>query len=222
MKIAVLSDLHGKFIPVEEAELMLICGDIFPLNIQTNINKGIEWLENDFMSWIEDQPINHVIFIAGNHDFILEYSFVRSQMKFSNHVEYLHHHSTIYTARNNNEYHIFGTPYCKQFGNWAFMRNNDELKTKYNEIPENLDILLTHDAPYLGGMGKILEIASKENVGNPVLTNRIEEVRPKYTFCGHIHSGDHELIDYGYTIGANVSILNESYNIAYPPLYLEI
>lgn len=56
------------------------------------------------------------------------------------------------------------------------------------------------------------------NAGNEVLA--IIDKKPKYAFCGHIHEGNHWLLDAGET--ANVSILDDSYDINYEPLYLDI
>ena len=75
MKIAVISDLHG-YLPnypnkywdgIEECEILLICGDIMPLNIQTNMPKSKYWLIEDFKLWALDLPIEKIYIIAGNH-----------------------------------------------------------------------------------------------------------------------------------------------------------
>lgn len=80
MKIAVISDLHG-YLPIypskywdgiEECEILLICGDILPLNIQTNMPKSRDWLIVDFKLWAYDLPVEKVYIIAGNHDFWFE------------------------------------------------------------------------------------------------------------------------------------------------------
>ena len=49
MKIVALSDLHGTlptFVP--ECDVVVIAGDILPLNIQRKIDESICWLCNDF------------------------------------------------------------------------------------------------------------------------------------------------------------------------------
>ena len=56
------------------------------------------------------------------------------------------------------------------------------------------------------------------NAGNEA--KAIIDKKPKYAFCGHIHEGNHWLLDAGET--ANVSILDDSYDINYEPLYLDI
>lgn len=52
-------------------------------------------------------------------------------------------------------------------------------------------------------------------------------MKPRYLFCGHIHTGDHEPLttahdDGSSTVCYNVSRLDENYEIAYDPRVLEI
>lgn len=70
LSICALSDLHGYLVPVEDfepCELVCICGDIVPLDIQSNSRKTKQWLKQQFKPWAESLPCNKVLFIAGNH-----------------------------------------------------------------------------------------------------------------------------------------------------------
>ena len=75
MKTIVMSDLHG-YLPdpktFNKAEVMFICGDIAPLEIQRNTGKSIQWIYKDFLDWVNDLPVDKVFIIGGNHDFVLE------------------------------------------------------------------------------------------------------------------------------------------------------
>lgn len=118
---------------------------------------------------------------------------------------------------------IFGTPYCKIFGNWAFMVSNEKLEKKYSFIPEDCDILMSHNAPDINNLGMIsMGHYSGENAGNVPLANAIKEKKPKYAFCGHIHSGNHNLEKIEDTWMANVSYVNESYYPDHEILHLKI
>ena len=72
MKIVAISDMHGYLKDIPECELLIIAGDISPLRIQSNTAKMLEWLEDDFMPWLESQLCRKVVLVAGNHDFIFE------------------------------------------------------------------------------------------------------------------------------------------------------
>lgn len=229
MKVAAMSDLHGTLLPVEDiepCELVCISGDIVPLNIQASSRKTKSWLRNKFKPWCESLPCDKVVFIAGNHDFYLQdLDFMYSVFPKDGKVTYLFHEGYTYTSREGKEYSIFGTPYCKIFGNWAFMDSNERLIELYENIPENLDILLTHDQPY--GWGDVLEQlitpwADSSHIGNQPLAQAILKKQPKYLFCGHLHSTTHDCVEIGETKRYNVSIKDERYDPIYDPLVLDI
>lgn len=233
MKICVMSDLHG-ILPQagESTDITLICGDIMPLRMQRNIPQCKKWLETEFAYWALNWPTEKIYFIAGNHDFIFDGHFTTNdalQLKTltDGKLWYLNGNSVVEHMSNNGElFKIFGTPYCKIFGNWAFMRENDTLREMYKQMPGDCDIVISHDAADINGLGIIppgrWNPDASVNAGNIILADAIKEKKPRYYFCGHIHEGNHTVTDCNGTICANVSILNDSYKETYSPLYLEI
>lgn len=234
MKVAVISDLHGN-LPIypspywegiEECELLLICGDILPLRMQTDMLESRLWLTEEFKPWAASLPVEQVFFIAGNHDFWFERNDLPAHQIFSSHdkVRYLKNEFDDYLSTQDSKvYRIFGTPYCHIFGNWAFMRDEETLAKKFNQIPGNVDILLSHDAPY-GTSDICFEgfSASKGHIGCPELRDAILEKKPKYCFHGHLHSSNHGEEVLGETKVYNTSVLNESYELVYEPLIIRI
>ena len=89
-----------------------------------------------------------------------------------------------------------------------------------------VDILLSHDAADINNLGLIppnkWHPNESLNAGNTVLAEAIKLKQPKYYFCGHIHDGNHKVETIDNTLMANVSLLNDSYQISYEPLYLDI
>ncbi len=228
MKCIFLSDLHGTLLSIEDyfepCELVCICGDIVPLNIQGNHRKSRSWLINQFRPWCESLPCDKVIFIAGNHDRCMhKIEFMYTQFPKDKKVTYLFHESYVYTSRSGKEYSIFGTPYCKLFGNWAFMETDEILDKLYQDIPENLDILLSHDAPF-GATDVLLQPGyyTGEHIGNKPLADAILRTAPNYVFHGHLHSCSHEFEEFGYSKVVNCSIKDEKYLPIYDPLIIEI
>lgn len=226
LKICVISDLHGYLPEIEPCELLLICGDIVPLRIQNRTNDCYKWFSNEFKEWATNLQCNKVIFIAGNHELTFPYHYDHYKNLFNNDnkITYLCHEQYIYKGLDDKEYSIFGTPYCKQFMNWAFMSTDEYLRQIYKGIPNNLDILISHDNPY--GYGDILlqecPWADGSHIGNIPLAEIIKEKQPKYQFNGHLHSCDHSLIMIDNTKHYNCSIMNENYTPIYSPLYLNI
>lgn len=228
MKVCALSDIHGTLLPVEDyfesCELVCICGDISPLSIQGNHRKMRQWLRNQFKSWCESLPCDKVIFIAGNHDSALNnLDFMYTQFPKDSKVTYLFHENYVYTSKSGKDYSIFGTPYCKLFGNWAFMEMDEILEKLYSTIPENLDILLSHDAPF--GVSDVLlqpSYYTGEHIGNKPLAHTILEKTPKIVLHGHLHSTSREFEEWGYSKVINCSIKDERYDPIYNPLIIEI
>lgn len=244
IKIIALSDMHGN-LPVikEDFDLMLICGDICPTHDHFNWYQR-EWLSTTFVGWVLGLPFkdksSRVVFIGGNHDCYLDeepnpnkgdYSSIYTDLlkPCGGRLVYLEDDEYIFEKETDGgkveSLKIYGTPWCKIFGRWWFMREDRKLEQLYDNIPEGLDILLTHDAPDIQGCGKItLGPWKGENAGNKVLANVIKQKEPKYVFFGHIHSANHSLtkVYKKNTFIRCVSLLDEEYYPLYAPYIFEI
>jgi Icc-related predicted phosphoesterase len=224
IKICAISDLHGHFIDIDKCDLLLICGDSVALGKQSGEHKAIKWYRNQFQHWIDTLPCEKVLFIAGNHDPLEScIETMRSTFSMYDKATYLCDESYIYT-KGEQSIKIYGTPWCKIFGNWHFMSNDECLEKVYYKIPNDLDILITHDVPY-GFSDVILQSMpwnTGEHLGNIPLFDAIRRTQPKYHISGHLHSANREWIDIGKTKHINASILDEQYQPVYEPIYFEI
>lgn len=234
MKVAAISDLHG-ILPLypsdywkdlNDCEILFICGDILPLNIQFNMVESKQWLIEEFKLWTYDLPVEKIYIIAGNHDAWFERNDMLAHSIFSKYdkATYLKNEYVDYTSTQDSKvYRIFGTPYCHIFGNWPFMRDENTLASKFAQIPENVDILMTHDAPY-GTSDICLEgwAADGQHKGCPELRDAIITSKPRYNIHGHLHSTNHGEEILNDTKVYNVSIVNESYKLVYEPLILKL
>lgn len=231
MVVAVTSDLHGNLPEINKCDTLCICGDISPLHIQRDFYRMEYWMRSEFSDWINNLPCQHVIMVGGNHDYYLEAIKNNDIKKYESiyrptkgKLEVLYNNECVISI-DDNIYKIWGSPYCQIFGNWYFMQNEEGLKESYSKMPNNCDIVITHDAPKIKDYGKILEGWQKGvDCGNQILAKEIKIKKPKYHFFGHIHSGDHKLDKVkGYnTQFANVSFVNESYEPINNILYLNI
>lgn len=225
MRICAISDLHGDLIEIEPCDLVLICGDSVPLNIQSSSKRTLKWYSTKFKSWAESLPCEKVLFIAGNHELGFRGHQIIYEKLFSpeNKVTYLCNTEYIYKY-NDKEYRIFGTPYCKKFGDWAFMYSDSVLRDLYDKIPENLDILISHDQPFEYGDVLLQEDcpwADGTHIGNKVLLGAIQRKQPVLQFNGHLHSCSKDPIKIGNTTHYNVSVKDEKYQLVYNPLYID-
>lgn len=226
MNCCAMSDLHG-YLPenLNRCELILICGDICPAD-NHNIFYQKSWIDSYFIPWVMKQRCERVIIIAGNHDFYFESkkNHIDIEQASNGKLKYLNGEDAYpYKSLSGGIYNIFGTPYCKIFYNWAFMKDDEILHKYYSFIPKGLDILLCHDAPAVCSLGDIhVNNRVVDSVGNKILAQYVLNASPTYCFCGHIHTGKHELTEYEHIKFANVSLRDEKYHIVYKPMYFSI
>lgn len=230
MKICATSDLHGILPEIKPCELVLICGDIMPLRMQRNIPQSEKWLKTTFADWVKSLPCEAVVMVGGNHDWVLfnmyqDFLKQNALLRTPTNGKLVLLENTIYKhiSSEGKIYTIWGTPFCKPFGNWAFMYEPETLIKAYETMPEYCDIVLSHDAPLLCGLGEIHQGFQKGiDAGNSWLADEMLRKHPKYTFCGHIHSGEHELQFLDDMKMANVSLVDETYSETFKPLYLDV
>lgn len=226
MKTCVISDMHGFLPEIDPCELVLICGDSVDLRFQNHFKGCYKWYDKIFKPWAEALPCNKVLFIAGNHDCGIENHEETFEKLFprDGKITFINHNLYEYISLDGKAYSIFGSPYCKVFGNWAYMMEPETLKVLFDEIPRGLDILFTHDVPY--GYADVIEQEvwwnTGEHIGNPQLVEAILDKQPRYHFSGHLHSCTHDLVMINNTRHYNTSIKDERYQPVYKPLYIEI
>lgn len=220
MKITFISDTHTKHRFCEEdlpgGDLLIHAGDF--------MNSGYSTREaEEFFEWFNGlKQYDHKVFIAGNHDRLMENEPERMKGLLTGYktIDYLQD-SYIYVGGKGYEAKIWGSPWQPEFYNWAFNlpRNGEDLREKWFWIPDNTDILITH-----GPAQTILDTSgppyNQPNLGCELLKERIEVIKPKIHVCGHIHGGYGYKFD-GHTHFFNASILNERYNYANKPLSVD-
>lgn len=222
LKVAAISDIHGHLPKMEvSADILLIAGDISPLGIQRNIPEMIKWLNTDFAEWINNLPVEVVFMVAGNHDFVFE-NIRKSNLQLFYEItngKVIYLKNELYSYINNGfVWTIFGTPYCDIFGNWPFMLSESELEEKFEKIPDEVDIIISHDSPY--GINNVGSIHLKDDVGNAILADVLLNTEYKLFVSGHIHSGNHIFDEETKTV--NVSYVNEHYKPQHDFFYIEL
>ncbi|XP_050300876.1 UPF0046 protein T07D4.2 [Anthonomus grandis grandis] len=97
---------------------------------------------------------------------------------------------------------IWGSPWQPEFGHWAFnLKRGKECLSKWNLIPDDTDVLLTHSPPL--GHGDL--VCSGVRAGCVELLTTVQKrVKPKYHIFGHIHEG------YGVSSDGKIIFINAS------------
>ena len=230
LKIGATSDMHGQLPRVEqEVDIFFIVGDISPLEKQFNMREMSDWIYTTFVEWVKTIPAKTVVMVAGNHDAWLERAsetqlFVMERES-GYKLKYLKNETWTFTDDDMTEWTIFGTPYCHTFGRWPFMREPYTLVQHFAVIPDNVDIIISHDPPYGISKADIIfqktrwhRIGEDDHKGGGELAERLKDVDYKLLLCGHIHSGYHDIDNKC----VNVSHLDESYSAVYDIFYHEI
>ena len=219
MRISIISDTHTKhgLIPLTDlpgGDLLIHAGDI--MNSGYNKNDIL-----DFCTWFHSlEQYDKKIFIAGNHDRMFENhpEGVEELLNIYFDIDYLQDEAyDLYDLDTDISTKIYGSPWQPEFYSWAFNlpKNGIELAGKWEAIPDNTDILITHGPAF----GTLDTVAGRpwDNLGCELLAERIEVIKPKIHVCGHIHSG------YGYvfkngTHFFNAAVLDEQYEYTQKPM----
>jgi Icc-related predicted phosphoesterase len=213
MRITFISDSHNQHKKLNEdlpgGDLILHGGDISSMGYQHEIREFCAWYNK--LSSYENK-----VFISGNHDFGFQKDPVKAReiIDFYEKITYLQDNSVTI-----NGVKIWGSPWQPWFCDWAFNlpREGEELKAKWDMIPEDTDILITHGPPY--GFNDVVE-HRYDHLGCELLTERLKIVKPKIHIFGHIHSG-RNIFEQNGTLFVNASVLNEQYRYSYKPFTID-
>ncbi|MET4027962.1 Icc-related predicted phosphoesterase [Marinobacter sp. MBR-99] len=210
MKLVCISDthsLHRRLPSIPDGDVLIHAGDCLGQGTLENIE--------DFNDWLGSLPHRHKIVIAGNHDWAFQETPELARQALT---------SAIYLEDSGVEIEgvrFWGSPWTPIFMNWAFMLGRGEpLYNKWQLIPENTDVLITHGPPQGIGDEVMLGLQS-QNVGCEHLLERLHRLSVKAHVFGHIHEGYGEYRR-GQTQLFNASTCNELYAPANAPVVLEV
>lgn len=211
-RIVAISDTHSRhhqFVALPEGDILIHAGDA---TVKGTFDEVVE-----FNRWLGTLPHKHKIFIAGNHDFLFEKSPDMARALMSN-VHYLQDSFVVVEGLK-----IYGSPWQPRFHDWAFnLDRGADIRRKWQQIPEDIDILVTHGPPY-----GILDMVSDrwtgvaEAVGCEELLPIVQHIKPRAHIFGHIHAGYGQLTQDG-TQFVNASNCNELYKLVHSPIVLDL
>lgn len=204
MKITFISDTHNKHKQVTSSlpggDLLIHAGDLSSMGYQHEIQQFCKWF-NSLDGYA------HKAFIAGNHDWGFQDNSekIMEIVKSYKDIDYLQDDMLMIGDDYDKMVKIWGSPWQPEFFNWAFNlpRQGEELKGKWDMIPTDIDILITH-GPCWGHLDTV-KFNPGVNLGCELLSERIQTIKPKIHVCGHIHTG------YGYKFDGNTHYFNGRY-----------
>jgi Icc-related predicted phosphoesterase len=225
MRIVAVSDTHGMLNQANfpGGDVLVLAGDILPNYSRDPIKDAFQQEKalRELDGFVKTLPFKHTIFVAGNHDWLAERN--RSALKTIKNMIYLEDAEVVLDG-----FKFYGSPWQPEFCNWAFNlpRKGVKLRRLWDNIPEDVDVLITHSPPY-GILDKIDPVggawASRdiEPLGCELLKERLDHLNPKLHVFGHIH-GSYGQTRVGDTIFMNASLCNEGYQPINPPQMVEI
>lgn len=174
MRLVVISDTHSmhEWVSVPCGDVLIHAGDI-------TRSGSLEELEA-FNHWLGTLDFGNILVIAGNHDFCFESENAIAREALSNAI-YLEDESIAIDGVK-----FYGSPWQPEHFDWAFnLPRGEPLKRKWDLIPAETDVLITHGPPF--GCGD--QTIEGERVGCSGLAEFIEKNKPVLSLCGHIHEG---------------------------------
>src|ERR1017187_2785954 len=222
MKIDCMSDLHGELPILEGGDLLIIAGDC------TSNDTIPAW--NNFFNWVDKQNYRKKIMIAGNHDNFCKSWAVTGNFNDNEYeVMYPDEKRTIeYLCDSGTEFEglkIHGSPWSLTFPGinphcTAFTGTEEDLKAKFELIPDDIDILITHTPP----KGVLDWNVHGKQCGSESLFKITRNLKNLKLFVfGHIHEaysmintnqileGFPKILASSLPIIVNASIMNEDY-----------
>lgn len=174
MKIVCTADTHmyhTDFKTIPTGDMFIHAGDF--------LRKGnLEELK-EFSNWINSLNFKYKIVVAGNHDFCLQRDRVQSEAILGKDVIYLQDSAVCIHGIK-----IYGSSWQPRFYNFSFnLPRGEELAKKWQLIPNDTTILITHCPPFGYGDKPLLP----GRAGCEELLKRIKVVPLKLHIFGHIH-----------------------------------
>jgi Icc-related predicted phosphoesterase len=212
VKVVCISDTHNQLdkVQVPDGDILIHAGDFTGRGRIEEITK--------FNHELSLLPHKRKIVIAGNHDILFETNPTLARSLLTG-CDYLEDSGVEIEGIK-----FWGSPWQPQFYNWAFNKKRGmPLREKWNLIPSETDVLITHGPPY-----GVLDLAqriyplSDEHVGCEELRREvIDRIKPRLHVFGHIHHS-YGTVKLGDTQFINAATLNEQYQVAHPPVIFNL
>jgi len=230
MRICCVSDLHGHLPTIPDCDLLLIAGDILPLDAEKGL-ETLDWCRGTLKPWLDELFARRIwtLMTAGNHDLGLAQGREFAPGFFLP-WDCLIDRTTIVAPPScipdgyykKGQLVVHGTPWTENpfpdQGDWAFgVPSEEELAKVWRTLPLKTDILLSHMPP------DFVRTSNYSNGvvlgGSPSLNAWIDEFQPKLVVCGHIHGG-YGRYQRGDTIVVCASHVDLDYKPANPPILI--
>jgi Icc-related predicted phosphoesterase len=211
--IVAISDTHSyhRNIIVPDGDILVHAGDI--------TWRGELEIIADFCNWWKELPHKNKIIVCGNHELG-----IRNEQKRNIALQMFDDTGSFYledkSARINNFY-FYGSPWQPAFHDWEWNlpRNGDELSQKWDMIPEDTNILITHCPPY-GILDDTIQAGSQ---GCELLAKRLPQLTNlKVHIFGHLHRDGGKMVERDGVKFINAAVCTDYYKPENLPVVVEV
>ena len=229
MKILAISDLHTTGLKgldryVRDCALVLVAGDFTEHGRTRGVEQSVRWVQDVFCPWCASFSEVRFCVVPGDHDVFAERR--ADEIRWPANVTYLDPLAVDPAARTCEAeglkiYGVARTPYLK---GGAFESSPEALGRAFAEIPEGLDILISHAPPLIDGYNLDVDGRRRRHRGSAELAEAIRRTRPRLVVCGHVHGGDHRraVLENG-TVVVNVSrVLDDRGTVTTRPRVIDV
>lgn len=212
IKIAAVSDTHGRPFTIPKADLFIHCGDMTA--------GGSLGETKDFADFIRtNSPCAWNIICVGNHDKCFEDDWESAASLFDARCFVVNNQSVTITV-GDETIKLWISGFTPPFMRWSFMATEEELAKMYLSMPDELDILVTHGPPR-----GILDTGYQDpHVGSIALAEALEWRNVKHNVFGHLHSCGGQSVQpyFEGTTYHNVAACDDAYKLVRQPIIIEL
>jgi Icc-related predicted phosphoesterase len=176
LTLFMFADTHGQhrnIVLTGKADVVVFAGDA--------CNNGNMDELTDFLKWFSELPVKYKLFVPGNHDLIFELNPGEARKLIPENVVFVE--EGVVT--------LDGIRFC-------VLPARPYLHSKPAELPDNIDVLVTHGAPK--------GILDENGKGCPLLREVLTELNPEVHIFGHFH----ESAGRGSEMNSHTTFINSS------------
>lgn len=216
MRLVLTSDLHGHLPAVPTCDVLLIAGDVCPIE-NHDLTFQADWLRETFVPWLSKAPARQKFFIAGNHDFVFaELPEMVADIDWPG--VYLQDSGLTWEGVT-----FWGSPWANELPGWPFTAPEGDLEVYWSLIAPATQVLLVHGPPF--GYGD--EVVGRRtgdtlHVGSRSLCEMLDRLpKLRLVVYGHIHEAEGVCFRNGVTL-VNASLMDVSYKPVNPPRVFDL
>eukprot|EP01114_Cavostelium_apophysatum_P024924 TRINITY_DN997_c0_g1_i2.p1 TRINITY_DN997_c0_g1~~TRINITY_DN997_c0_g1_i2.p1 ORF type:complete len:239 (+),score=27.44 TRINITY_DN997_c0_g1_i2:128-844(+) len=218
VRIVCVSDTHVRHrqLLIPNGDVLIHCGDF----TKHNSEKTSEDI-TDFNEWLGELPHQHKFVTAGNHEVTLDPRDAATTQKLLSNAVYLQDSFASVEVKGHT-LKLYGTPWLPSRSITkranAFSIPRAQAEEHYKQIPEGLDVLITHSPP-LG----ILDEDYKETLtGAKDLLQVVKEKLPRVHVFGHNHDVSKGNVCFGTFRDREMLFVNAAQILSKTPIVIDL